>query len=63
MIPMRFASAKASVIDQIELQGEGISTPVTFFAPKAATAMIVTNAESMPPLKPMIADSNPHFFA
>ena len=50
-------------MDPSELQGEGISIAVTFLAPKAAVAIIVTRAESIPPLNPTTAELKPHFFA
>ena len=43
--------------------GDGISTPSTFRAPSASTAIAAVRAESMPPDRPSRLRLNPHFRA
>ena len=53
----------ASILECLELHFEGIETQNIFSLPNAAVAMTETSAESIPPLKPIKADLNPHFLA
>ena len=53
----------ASILECSELHFEGIEPHNIFLLPNAAVAMTETSAESIPPLKPIKADLNPHFAA
>ena len=60
---LRFsANDLASRRDSFELYLDGIATPITFLEPRASTATVAVNAESIPPDSPISTFSKLFFF-
>ena len=57
------ANSSASILEFMLFHLEGIAIEKIFLLPNAAAAITATSAESIPPLKPINAVLNPHFFA